>query len=151
MKFFSLIGTRTVMAALVVVSVGGAGLAFAQADVIKTRKEGMAANRNALGAIKKVVDAKGPASDAVAAGRVLETDGKAIPSWFPKGSDQGDTKALPAIWADPEGFAQASKALELAGTQIAMAGEKGDMAGVTEGFAAAGKACAGCHERFRAK
>jgi cytochrome c556 len=67
---------------------------------------------------------------------------------FPAGSDKGppETYAKPEIWSDPDGFKAAEdnafKALEALTATTDEAGFKTAMGGL-------GKACMGCHEKFR--
>ena len=75
----------------------------------------------------------------------------ALPALFPAGSDKGDTKALPTIWTDMAGFKAANKAEGDAITALQAAAGTGDLAKVGEAFGNVGKACGGCHEKFRAK
>src|SRR3546814_10967836 len=105
---------------LTAVSVGG--YAVAQADVIKERKEGFKGNKDAAAAIKKVVEAGGPAADVVAPAQKIADWATKIQAHFHKGSDTGDTKAKPEIWAKWDDFTKAANnqheaALKLAARQ----------------------------------
>ncbi|HVZ09149.1 c-type cytochrome [Rhodopila sp.] len=77
--------------------------------------------------------------------------GKLIPSLFPPGSDQGDTKALPAIWSDAAGFKKAADDFSAAALKLADAAKAGDEAGVAAATKAVGEACGACHKTFRKK
>ena len=68
---------------------------------------------------------------------------------FPEGSGQGETDALPAIWENPDDFnaVRSTAGQTFAALRDAVAG--GDRKAVTSAFAAAGKSCKGCHEKFR--
>ncbi len=70
---------------------------------------------------------------------------------FPEGSDFGDTRALPAIWEKPDEFTQVVQAIRSASAALADAGKGGDMEAVRAAFGGLGKACKGCHEKFREK
>jgi cytochrome c556 len=131
--------------------VGGATLALAQGDVIKQRKDNRQAVRQAMGAIKGVIDAKGPTAGAVPHAAKLKELEMAFVKLFPAGSDKGETKALPVIWTDMAGFQAASKNADMAYDKLAAAGGSGDMAALTTAFADAGKACGACHDKYRAK
>jgi cytochrome c556 len=72
---------------------------------------------------------------------------------FPKGSEQGavkDSKALPKIWEDFDGFKEDAEKLKKASAKAAEAAVQGQ-----DAFAAAfkdmTKACKDCHETYRAK
>jgi cytochrome c556 len=77
------------------------------------------------------------------------------PDWavmWPEGSAQGeleDSKALPAIWENPEDLQAKHQALIDAAT--AMQGAAGtDLAAVQASLGAVGASCGGCHETYRA-
>ncbi|WP_341703449.1 cytochrome c [Ferrovibrio sp.] len=130
-----------------IVSTGG--YAVAQADVIKARKAGFQMNKDAMAAIKKAVDAGGPATAVVAPAEAIAAWAAKIPAHFPKGSDQGDTKAKADIWAKWSDFEKAAKANEEAAVKLVAAAKAGDMDAVKAGFGAVGASCGGCHKPFR--
>jgi cytochrome c556 len=68
---------------------------------------------------------------------------------FPAGSGQGDTHALPAIWENADDFSAATAKAEDAFASLRDAVAGGDNKAVMTAFAAAGKACKGCHEKYR--
>ena len=132
------------------VMVGGATIAFAQADVVKERQENRKQTAAAMRAIKGVIDAKGPTAGAVEQAAKLKTLEAAFVKMFPAGSDK-DSKALPTVWSDSAGFEAASKAADAAYDKLAVAAGSGDMAALTAAFGDAGKACGACHDKYRAK
>lgn len=134
---------------LAVVSAGG--YALAQADVIKERKEGFKGNKDAAEAIKKVVDAGGPAADVVAPAQKIADWATKIPAHFPKGSDQGDTKAKPDIWANWDDFTKDASNNHEAALKLVAAGKSGDMGAVKAAFGALGATCGACHKQFKEK
>lgn len=77
------------------------------------------------------------------------------PDWavmWPEGSAQGeleDSKALPAIWENPEDFEAKHQALIEAATAM-QAGAGTDLAAVQASLGAIGQSCGGCHETYRA-
>lgn len=68
---------------------------------------------------------------------------------FPEGSGEGRTDALPAIWSNPDGFAQRREAFVEAaeGLRAAAGGPMGPFVGA---FQTLGGTCSGCHDNFRA-
>jgi cytochrome c556 len=66
---------------------------------------------------------------------------------FPPESAEGDTRAAPEIWSDPEGFAERVAALEeaAAGVQTAVA-SNGDVGGALRDL---GGSCKACHDDYR--
>lgn len=72
-------------------------------------------------------------------------------SIFPKGSDFGETEALPAVWEKPDDFAKAVKMFQDAAANLNSAAMSGDMAATGAAFGGLGKTCKNCHENFREK
>lgn len=132
---------------LAVASAGG--YASAQEDAIKARKDGFQVFRVSAGAIKKVVDDNGPASAAVAPAEAIAAQAGKQLQHFPAGSDKGNTKAKPEIWANWAQFEANMKDLEAKAAAVATAAKANNMDGVKAGFAAMGGACGTCHKSFR--
>lgn len=68
---------------------------------------------------------------------------------FPEGSGQGETHALPAIWENPDDFNAARLKAEQAFATLRDSVASGDSKAIMSAFAAAGKSCKGCHEKYR--
>ena len=68
---------------------------------------------------------------------------------FPEGSEGGD--ALPAIWENPEDFAERVEAMREAATAFSAAAGSNDDAALGQAFQALGQACKGCHDNFKAE
>ncbi len=68
---------------------------------------------------------------------------------FPEGSNVGDSEALPAIWEDPDTFADAVTRLKEASAALAEVAGSGDKAAIGRAFRDVGQSCKGCHDRFR--
>lgn len=129
---------------------GVIGVAAAQ-DVIAHRQDEMKGFGKNMGAVKAaVIDKKGTLADAVAAAQHIAGDAAEIPSWFPAGSGQGNTKALPVIWEKPDEFAAKAKNMGELAAKLEAAAKAGDQAAAAAAFAALGKdGCGGCHATFR--
>lgn len=71
---------------------------------------------------------------------------------FPEGSgDVQGSRALPAIWSNPDDFAAKIQEFEKAATDVADAAATGGFAGGKDSVKAVGDACGDCHRDFRAK
>jgi len=136
-------------AALGLAVVTAGGYASAQEDAIKARKDGFQVFRVSAGAIKKVVDDNGPASAAVAPAEAIAAQAGKQLQHFPAGSDKGNTKAKPEIWANWAQFEANMKDLESKAAAVATAAKANNIDGVKAGFAAMGGACGTCHKSFR--
>jgi cytochrome c556 len=138
-------------ACAVAVLMAGGVAAWAADDVLKTRQADMKEMGKSLKAIKRIIDDNGSAADVVApANKIAEVAGL-IPSLFPKGSDQGKTGALPAIWEKWDEFTKHADSLKNEATMLASAGQSGDLATVRAQFDKTAKECGACHKEFRKK
>ena len=68
---------------------------------------------------------------------------------FPKGSNVGESEALPVIWEEPEAFAEAIAKLQEATAAFVTAAESGDEEAIGAAFRNVGMSCRGCYDRFR--
>lgn len=62
-----------------------------------------------------------------------------------------DTRALPAVFANPAKFKEAATRLENEASKLVTVAGSGDEAAVKAQIGALGKACGGCHDDFREK
>jgi cytochrome c556 len=146
------VSTIAVAGLVGVLAVGPSLVVSAADDPIAARK----ANRKEVGdlakQIKAVVDAGGPVASVVEPARKIAALEVPFDKLFPPGSDAGDTKALPAVWSDWNGFEAASKTLVTQATALADAAAAGKSPDeIKAAFGAMGKACGGCHNTYRAK
>ncbi|HIG41264.1 MAG: cytochrome c [bacterium] len=72
-----------------------------------------------------------------------------VPSVFPKGSGDGKTGALPAIWKNPEAFQSAMDEFVEAAKEINQVMESKNMERLGPTLKKLGGACKGCHDDFR--
>jgi cytochrome c556 len=70
---------------------------------------------------------------------------------FPVGSDQGDTKALAAIWTDKAGFDAAVANFNTAAGALRVASNAKNLDGIKAAFGEVGKTCGACHDKYRGK
>lgn len=68
---------------------------------------------------------------------------------FPEGSDVDGSEALPAIWGEPDKFAEAIDTMVQATGEFEAAAAGGDSAAIGAAFRQVGMACRGCHDNFR--
>jgi len=123
----------------------------AQGDVIKDRQELMKSQGAAMKAINGILEANGPLADIAPQAAKLEETSAKIADLFPAGSDQGDTKAKPEIWQNPDDFAAKAKDLHEQAAMLSTAVAGGDMAAVKAQYEKVGGACGGCHKIYKAK
>jgi cytochrome c556 len=73
------------------------------------------------------------------------------PEVFPEGSDTEKSKALPAVWENPEAFSKALGRLNDAAEGMATAAATEDMSEIGPAIQALGGSCKGCHDDFKAE
>ena len=141
-----------VVAALVVFSVGFAGSAISQDSAIPARQDLMKMNGAAAKAAFNM--AKGTtafvAADAAEAMKIIKNSMIEFPNLFPVGSeDGGDTRALPKIWEDMDGFKAAAAKLAADAGAAEDAAANG-LDAFKAALGAVGADCGSCHETYRA-
>jgi cytochrome c556 len=87
--------------------------------------------------------------EAVAAMQTILTNYTHIPALFPENSIVGDSKALPAIWENWDGFNAILETGKTAATAGIAAAQAGDAAAYGEAIKAIGGTCGQCHQAFR--
>lgn len=132
------------------VVVATAAGASATEDPIFTRKSLMDANGGAAGAGAAMIKGDVPFNPAVAKSVFLTTHAVAYSygDYFPPGSDQGETKASPKIWEDPDGFAAALKKFQT-DVDAALAANPQDLDSFKTAFGQVASNCKSCHDAFR--
>ncbi len=138
-----------IICAVVGVAIGVTAVA-AQTDAISTRKGLMKKNAQHAKAVNAMIKGEQPFDQGAvnAAFTQWAETAAALPKAFPDDSKGGDTRALPKIWTDRAGFeahiANLSKAVS------AGKGKATSLEGLKASFPAVSKACADCHEGYRA-
>ncbi len=148
--------SRTAMVTVGVMVLGTALIAQSAADAVKVRQAHMtlsAANFGVLagmarGRMDYDAGAAQTAADNLAAITNLDQGG-----YWPEGSAMGEvdgTKALAAIWENPEEFA--GHRSDLAAATIALAAVAGDgLEAMQAGVGPVGASCGACHESFQGR
>lgn len=70
---------------------------------------------------------------------------------FAPGSDKGKTRAKPAIWENPNDFAEKLAAFRTEAAALAVAAKTGDQAAATAQFKKTGGTCKACHDEYKAR
>jgi cytochrome c556 len=129
-----------------------AGTALAQGDVIAERRAGLKRMGSHMEAMKPVAEAKGDVKALEPRIDDMIAWYRGMPALFPPGSGTGDTKALPAVWADFGKFQETNTALLGQLATLKAAAGAGDTAAFATVYADTGpKFCGSCHRPFRAR
>ena len=149
--------TKTVVAAAVVVAlgaVGGAALAQVKPDVlVKQRQSAMTLIGKYFGPLGGMAQGKVPFdakivqrnADYLAALSQMPWDG------FDPSTKNEKSRALPALFEQPDKAKEAAERFQSEVTKLQQAAKGGDEAAIKSQIGAVGKACANCHDNFRAK
>jgi cytochrome c556 len=125
--------------------------AFPQADAIELRKDNFhvlsAQMRDIVQGLGNGLPVSAMRSSVAAADQAL----RRLPNMFPRGSDEGDTKALPAIWSEPERFKAAYDAAAAAMSSLVAAASQSERGSFGAAVGRMAAACGDCHAAFRAK
>lgn len=70
---------------------------------------------------------------------------------FPEGTGGEGTRALPAVWENPEGFAEAMRAFQTAADALLAAARTGDAEAASAAMQDVNVGCRNCHGDFRAR
>ena len=119
-------------------------------DIIKYRRNVMKSNGAHAAAANAILQGKVDYKNQLADhAKALENVNKDIPSLFPKGSESGDTKALPAIWENRAEFEKRANDAKQKSAEFAKAAMTGDTQVATAKFKELSDACKSCHKDFR--
>lgn len=147
---------RKVAAIFMVAGFGFAGSVQAADDPIATRQAIMASVGAAAGLGGGMM--KGEVAYSPVAGKAaiaaMNAAADSFGSFFPAGSDQGDTGALPAIWENADGFAaELAKFSAATGKAMEAAGKAGpaDLDAFKAAMGPVFGTCKSCHETYRKK
>ena len=145
-----------VAAIFIVAGVGIAGSVQAADDPIATRQDIMSSVGAAAGLGGGML--KGEVAYSPVAGKAaiatMNAAAASFGSFFPAGSDQGDTGALPVIWENADGFAaELAKFSAAAGKAMEAAGKDGpaDLDAFKAAMGPVFGTCKSCHETYRKK
>jgi cytochrome c556 len=118
-------------------------------DMVKYRKNVMNANGGLMGAsnglIQNKVEFKGQLAGYA---KALEALNKDLPALFPKGSNVGDSDALPDVWNKRAEFERRAKDTQAKAAAFAKAANGNDPR-LAEKFKDLSDACKSCHKDFR--
>lgn len=143
----------TAVAASCLAGLARAADAPASPDIIATRQAGQALVGGTfiglLQAVKQNATDVKPFANAALAIAKWEPQFRTM---FPPGTEHGEnTRALPAIWSDRDGFNKASEKLAEEATKLSTIAKSGDREAFAAQVKVLGDACSACHKQFRAR
>jgi len=132
-----------------------AGVAFAQEKpevLVKQRQAAMTLQGKYFGPLAAMAQGKIPYNADIFSRNAAYLNVLSKMPWdgFVPGTKDANSRALPAVFADPAKFKNAQDALLGAVAKLAEV-KGGDEAAAKTAIGAVGKTCGGCHENFRMK
>ena len=134
--------------ATLVVCLVATGFGTANADIIADRKAGFKGNADSMKAIAAAIGS-GDYQTVFSRAEGIASWASKIPSYFPEGSDSGDTKARAEIWFEFDAFKAKAKANETAALTLVTAAKSGDQGAMMTGLKNLGASCKSCHSNFK--
>jgi cytochrome c556 len=119
------------------------------AAVIEYRQSIMQAFRTHMGGVRAATDGTVPMDHAGHHAVAFHEMALSLANAFPDGSTSADSRALPAIWQDRDGFMDRVSAIQGATADLVEATESGDAAAVGSALTQVQGTCRGCHTDFR--
>jgi len=122
-------------------------------DAIKYRKNALFVMQQNFGRVAAMAGGKAPFDAKVAAESATVAEFTAKLPWegFGPGTDKGDTKAKPEIWAEKAKFDDYAHKLQAEMAKLSVAAKSGSLDNIKVAVNAVGGICKSCHDDFRAK
>jgi cytochrome c556 len=91
------------------------------------------------------------AAEVARAAQVIATLAPVFATAFPAGTDQGDTRARPEIWSQPDKFKQLMDRYVAESAKLVDVAKAGNSDAIKSQIGTLAKACDACHDDFRKK
>ena len=134
--------------ATLVVCLVATGFGTANADIIADRKAGFKRNADSIKAIAAAIGS-GDYQTVISRTEGIASWASKIPSYFPEGSDSGDTKARAEIWFEFDAFKAKAKANETTAQTLVTAAESADQGAMMAVLKNLGASSKSCHSDFK--
>ena len=120
-------------------------------DAIKYRKAAFTVMAAHFGRVAAMANGKAPFDAKAAAdnAEIATTMSKLPFAGFVDGSDKGETKAKPEIWAEMDKFRAGATKMQDAMVAFNTAAKGGNLDAIKAATGEVGKACKGCHDTYR--
>jgi cytochrome c556 len=120
-------------------------------DAIKYRQSALSVMGTHFGRIGAMASGRAPFDAKVAAENAdIVADMAKLPwAGFAAGTDKGNTKAKPEIWAEQARFKESSDKMIAETAKLAAAAKTGNLDSIKTAFAATAGTCKSCHDAFR--
>ena len=143
-----------VLAASALVFSGAASAQFAKPeDAIKYRKSALFVMQQHFSRVGAMASGKVPFDAKIAAENAAIAESMSKLPWagFTEGTDHGETRAKPEIWAEQAKFKEASEKMMAEMSKLAVAAKSGNIDSIKAAVSATGGSCKSCHDAFQKK
>jgi cytochrome c556 len=122
-------------------------------DAVKYRKNALFVMQQNFSRVAAMAAGKAPFDAKVAAesAAVAEFMSKLPWAGFGEGTDKGDTKAKPEIWAEKAKFNEYADKMQAEMSKLATAAKTGNLDAIKAAAHPVGEACKTCHDAYRNK
>lgn len=120
-------------------------------DAVKYRKAAFTVMGSHFGRIGAMANGRVPFDATAAANSAAIVETMSALPWegFVAGTDKGDTRAKPEIWAEQAKFKEGADKLQAEATKLTAAAKTGNLDAVKAAFGAVGQSCKACHDAYR--
>jgi len=120
-------------------------------DAIKYRRAVMTVLGNHFGRVGAMAQGKAPYDPRLAAENadIAMSMAKLPFIAFVEGTDKGETRAKPEIWAEGEKFKASAQKMQEELTKLSAATKTGNIENIKAAFGPTGQSCKGCHDKYR--
>ena len=148
--FPSMLMTAAAVAALATALPAAAQFAKPE-DAIKYRKAAFTVMATHFGRVAGMANGKIPfdAKDAADNAEIATTMSKLPYAGFVEGTDKGETRAKPEIWAEMDKFKAAASNMQEEMVKLNVAAKGGNIDAIKAAAGDTGKACKACHDNYR--
>ena len=144
--------TSFVLAASAVILTLPASAQFAKPeDAVRYRKSAMFIMQQNLGRVAAMSAGRVAFDAKVAADSAAVAEFMSRLPWpaFGAGTDKGETRAKPEIWAEPAKFSEYAQKMQTELSKLAVAAKGADLDSLKAAVKATGAACKTCHDAYR--
>ncbi len=120
-------------------------------DAVKYRKAAFTVMGSHFGRLGAMANGRAPFDATAAANSAAIVETMSALPWegFVAGTDKGDTRAKPEIWAEQAKFKEGADKMQAEATKLAAAAKTGNLDAVKAAFGAVGQSCKACHDAYR--
>lgn len=120
-------------------------------DAVKYRKAAFTVMGTHFARVGAMANGKVPFDAKLAAENIAIVETMSHLPWpgFSRGTDKGDTRALPKVWSEADDFKAKADTMQAEVAKLAAASKTGNLDAIKTAFGAVGQSCKSCHDNYR--